>query len=163
WRKTFTLSAGHFWHDTPPDQPAYEAVLGAEAAQWTGLRLGAVVYEGEEMAEYPLTVVGILRPPHSAEDRAIFFSLAHFWGMNAVARDMTIKPLTTVLVRPRRLSDLPQLHREFNVHPETQSALPSAVLLTIFNMLGVAEEVLRFVLGAVVLVVLLYLFVTLYS
>ena len=37
------------------------------------------------------------------------------------------------------------------------------MLLTIFNLLRVAEEVLRFVLGAVVLVVLLYLFVALYS
>ena len=37
------------------------------------------------------------------------------------------------------------------------------MLLSIFNLLSVAEEVLRFVLGAVVLVVLLYLFVSLYS
>ena len=37
------------------------------------------------------------------------------------------------------------------------------MLLSIFNLLSVAEEVLRFVLGAVVLVVLLYLFVALYS
>ena len=83
--------------------------------------------------------------------------------MNEVARAMTVKPLTTVLVRPQRLSDLLPLHREFSVNPETQAALPSAVLLSIFNLLSVAEEVLRFVLGAVVLVVLLYLFVALYS
>jgi len=83
--------------------------------------------------------------------------------MNEVARQAAIKPLTTVLVRPKRLSDLPHLHREFNVSPETQAVLPSAVLLTIFNLLSVAEEVIRFVLEAVVLVVLLYLFVALYS
>ena len=83
--------------------------------------------------------------------------------MNEVARAMAVKPLTTVLVRPQRLSDLLPLHREFSVNPETQAALPSAVLLSIFNLLSVAEEVLRFVLGAVILVVLLYLFVALYS
>jgi putative ABC transport system permease protein len=138
-------------------------VLGAEVAQRTGLHIGDAFYEGEEMAEDPLKVVGILRPMHSADDRTIFFSLASYWDMNEVARAMAVKPLTTVLVRPKRLSDLPHLHREFNVNPETQAALPSAVLLTIFNLLRVAEEVLRFVLGAVVLVVLLYLFVALYS
>src|SRR5712691_2672143 len=162
-RKTFAVAARHLWNETPPEQPNYEALLGAEVAQRTGLRLGEVFYEGEEMAEYPLTVVGILRPTYSADDRTIFFSLASFWGMNEVARQAAVKPLTTVLVRPRRLSDLPHLHREFNVNPETQAVLPSAVLLTIFNLLSVAEEVLRFVLEAVVVVVVLYLFVALYS
>jgi putative ABC transport system permease protein len=162
-RKTFSVATGHIWSDDPPGQPSYEAVLGAEAAQRTGLQIGDAFYEGEEMAEHPLKVVGILQPMHSADDRTIFFSLASYWDMNEVARAMAVKPLTTVLVRPKRLSDLPHLHREFNVNPETQAALPSAVLLTIFNLLGVAEEVLRFVLGAVVLVVLLYLFVALYS
>lgn len=164
WRRTtFTVAAGRFWHDDPPGQPAYAALLGAEVARRTGLRPGDTFYEGEEMAAYPLTVVGILRPTHHADDRSIFFSLASFWDMNEVARHMAVKPLTSVLVRPRRLSDLPQLHREFNVNSETQAALPSAVLLTIFNFLSITEEVLRFVLGAVVLVVLLYLFVALYS
>jgi putative ABC transport system permease protein len=162
-RKTFSVAAGRFWGNDRPDQPSYEAVLGAEVAQRTGLHIGDAFYEGEEMAEHPLSVVGILRPTHSADDRSIFFSLASYWDMNEVARAMAVKPLTTVLVRPKRLSDLPHLHREFNVNPETQAALPSAVLLTIFNLLGVAEEVLRFVLGAVVLGVLLYLFVALYS
>jgi putative ABC transport system permease protein len=162
-RKTFAVAAGRLWNETPPEQPNYEALLGAEVAQRTGLRVGEAFYEGEEMAEYPLTVVGILQPAYSADDRTIFFSLASFWGMNEVARQAAVKPLTTVLVRPRQLSDLPHLHREFNVNPETQAVLPSAVLLTIFNLLSVAEEVLRFVLEAVVLVVLLYLFVALYS
>jgi putative ABC transport system permease protein len=115
------------------------------------------------MAEYPLTVVGILRPTHGADDRAIFFSLASFWEMNEVARQMTVKPLTAVLVRPKRLSDLPSLHREFNVAPETQAVLPSSVLLNIFNLLGLAEEVLKMILGIVALVVFLYLFVSMYS
>ena len=162
-RKTFTVAAGRFWSEGPPGQPTYEALLGADVAQRTGLRIGDAFYEGEEMAESPLTVVGILRPTHSADDRSIFFSLASFWDMNDIARHMAVKPLTTVLIRPRRLSDLPSLHREFNVNPETQAALPSAVLLTMFNLLSIAEEVLRFVLGAVVLVVLLYLCVALYS
>jgi putative ABC transport system permease protein len=132
-------------------------------ARHTGLREGDRFYEGEEMAEYPLTVVGILQPTHSADDRAIFFSLATYWDMNEIARDMPVKPLTAVLVRPQRMSDLPGLHREFNVRGETQAAFPSAILLTIFQLLGLVEEALTMILILVTVVVLLYLFVAMYS
>jgi putative ABC transport system permease protein len=162
-RKTFSLSSGRFFADGPPNDATYEAVLGAEAADSTGLRIGDRFYEGEEMAEYPLTVVGILRPTHSADDRAIFFSLSSYWGMNEVARKMAVKPLTAVLVRPKRMSDLPSLHRELNVAAETQAVLPSGVLLTIFNMMAVAEDVLTMIVAIVGVIVLLYVFVSMYS
>ena len=42
---------------------------------------------------------------------------------------MQVKPLTAVLVRPKRMSDLPALHRRLNVSAETQAVFPSAVLL----------------------------------
>jgi putative ABC transport system permease protein len=162
-RKTFALAAGKFLAEDPPSDPTYEALLGAEAARSTRLQIGDRFYEGEEMAEYPLTVVGILRPNHSADDRAIFLSLATYWGMNEVARGMTVKPLTAVLVRPKRMSDLPSLHRELNVAAETQAVLPSGVLLTIFNMMAVAEDVLKMILAIVGVIVLLYVFVSMYS
>lgn len=162
-RKRFTLAEGRVFRDDPPDQPSYEALVGSGVAKRTGLRKGDQFYEGEEMARYPLTVVGILRPTRGADDLAIFMSLASFWEMNEVSREMPVKPLTAVLVRPKRLSDLPSLHREFNVIPETQAVFPSAVVLNIFNLLSMAAEVLTIVLGIVALVVLLYLFVSMYS
>jgi putative ABC transport system permease protein len=162
-RKTFTLAAGTWLQDDPLDQPSYEALLGADAARRTGLQLGDQFYSGEEMAAYPLTVVGILRPTHGADDRTIFISLPSFWQMNEVSREMTVKPLTAVLVRPKRLSDLPSLHRELNVAAESQAVIPSSVLLTIFNLLSLAEEVLKMILAIVAVVMLLYLFVSMYS
>ena len=83
--------------------------------------------------------------------------------MNEIARKLEVKPLTAVLVRPKRMSDLPSLHREFNIAAETQAVFPSAVLLNIFNLLSLAEEVLTMILGIVAIVVLLYLFVSMYS
>jgi putative ABC transport system permease protein len=138
-------------------------VLGAEAARRAGLRIGDRFYEGEEMAEYPVTVVGILRPTRSADDRAIFFSLASFWGMNEVARKMQVKPLTAVLVRAKRMSDLPSLNRALNVSTETQAVFPSAVLLTIFALLSVAEDVLALVLAIVAVVVVLHVVLSMYG
>jgi putative ABC transport system permease protein len=162
-RRAYSLSSGRFFRDDPVDSPAYEAVLGAEVAGKTGLRIGDRFYEGEEMADHPLTAAGILRPTHTADDRAIFISLSSFWGMNELAHAMVVKPLTAVLVRLKRLSDLPGLHREHNVVAETQAVLPSGVLLTIFNMMAVAQEALTMILAIVGVIVLLYVFVALYS
>ena len=162
-RRSFSLSAGRFFREDPADSPTFEALLGADAAGRTGMRIGDRFYEGEEMADHPLTVVGILRPTHSADDRAIFMSLASFWGINELAREMPIKPLTAVLVRPKRMSDLPALHREHNVVPETQAVLPTGVLLTIFNMMAVAQDALTMILAIVGVIVLLYVFVAMYS
>src|SRR2546426_10548910 len=46
-RKVFEVSVGRFFRDDFPEQPTYEAVLGAEAARRTGLRIGDRFYEGE--------------------------------------------------------------------------------------------------------------------
>src|SRR5215475_13732730 len=83
--------------------------------------------------------------------------------MNEIARGMAIKPLPAVLIRPKRISDLPSLHREVNIAEGTQAVLPSGVLLTIFNMMAVAEDVLKMILAIVGVIVLLYVFVSMYS
>ena len=164
WRRHApALSTGRLFRSEAPERPDYEAVLGADVARRTALKASDRFYEGEEMAAYPLTVVGVLRPTGTADDRAIFISLASYWEMNEVSRRAMIKPLTAVLVRPRRLSDLTALHRGWNVAPDLQAALPSAVLLNVFNLLGLVEDVLFVVLTVVAVVVGLYLFVTMYN
>ncbi len=164
WRRHApALSTGRLFRSEAPARPDYEAVLGADVARRTALKASDRFYEGEEMAAYPLTVVGVLRPTGTADDRAIFISLASYWEMNEVSRRAMVKPLTAVLVRPRRLSDLTALHRGWNVAPDLQAALPSAVLLNVFNLLGLVEDVLFVVLTVVAVVVGLYLFVTMYN
>lgn len=64
------------------------------------------------MAALPLTVVGMFRPTAGADDRTMFRSLASCWEMHARSREMAVQPLTAVLVRPTRLSDIPLVHRE---------------------------------------------------
>jgi len=164
WRRRApALSAGRFFRSDAPGKPDYDAVLGADVARRTGLKLDDRFFEGEEMTAYPLTVVGVLRSTGSADDRAIFISLASYWEMNEISRKATVKPLTAVLVRLKRLSDLPALHRGWNIAPDIQAALPTAVLLSIFNLLSLVEDLLLIVLGVVVIVVGLYVFVTMYN
>lgn len=164
WRRHApALATGRLFRSDAPERPDYEAVLGADAARRTGLKPEDRFYEGEEMAAYPLRVVGVLRPTGTADDRAIFISLASYWEMNEISRKAMIKPLTAVLIRPKRLSDLTALHRGWNVGPDLQAALPSTILLNIFNLLGLVEDVLAVVLAVVAVVVGLYLFVTMYN
>src|SRR5262245_3865707 len=54
-RKPLSLSAGRLFRENPRDLPSYEVVVGAEVAARTGLQIGDRFYEGEEMAQYPLT------------------------------------------------------------------------------------------------------------
>jgi putative ABC transport system permease protein len=164
WRRHVpALATGRLFRSEAPERPDYEAVLGADVARRTGLKPEDRFYEGEEMAAYPLRVVGVLRSTGTADDRAIFISLASYWEMNEISRKAMIKPLTAVLIRPKRLSDLTALHRGWNVGPDLQAALPSAILLNIFNLLGLVEDVLVVVLAVVAVVVGLYLFVTMYN
>ncbi|HYU11564.1 MAG TPA: FtsX-like permease family protein, partial [Stellaceae bacterium] len=50
-----------------------------------------------------------------------------------------------------------------NVAAATQAVLPSGVLLTIFNMMAVAQETLKMILAIVGVIVLIYVFVVMYS
>lgn len=164
WRqRTFVVSAGRFLRDDSAEAPSFDALVGAEAERATGLRLGDRFYEGEEMAEFPLTVVGILARTGRPDDHTIFISLPTYWAMNEVARKLQVKPLTAVLLRARRMSDLPALHRELNVSKETQAVFPSTVLLEIFNLLRLVEDTLAVILVVVGAVVFLYLFVSMYG
>ena len=92
----------------------------------------------------------------SADDRSIFLSLPSYWGMNEIARAMSIKPLTAGAGAARRMSDLPALHRAAEPSRRPQAVFPSAVLLDVFNLLDVAEEVLTLILACVAIVVVLY-------
>ena len=80
----------------------FEIVLGAAAANGSGLRLGQQVFlthgsgasreggddphAGHVHTEYPFTVVGILEPTGSAHDRALVIDLESSWILHAFDR-----------------------------------------------------------------------------
>ena len=137
-------------------------MVGAEAARATGLRVGDRFYEGEEMAEFPLTVVGILGGPAARRPHDLLLApelLGDERGRAQAPGEAADRGAPPGAAHVR----LPALHRELNVSKETQAVFPSAVLLEIFNLLRLVEDTLAVMLVVIALVVFLYLFVSMYG
>ncbi|MGQ9760837.1 MAG: ABC transporter permease [Thermogutta sp.] len=69
-----------------PDSP-FEAVIGATVARKAGLRVGdtfrvthGLAQHGEQ--EHPFTIVGVLKPTGTPNDRALFVNIEGFWMLH---------------------------------------------------------------------------------
>lgn len=95
WRPALQLAEGRAFAQD------FEAVVGSVVARQTGLRVGSAFVGahglaggagGEEHGEYPYTVVGILAPSGTANDRAIVTTLQSVWTVhdrqNAIRREL---------------------------------------------------------------------------
>lgn len=85
-RVPYALAEGRYFEDT------YEAVIGANVARDTGLKLGSNFYGTHGFIEsptavvhedHPYTVVGILERSGSPNDRAIFCDIQSVWDVHA--------------------------------------------------------------------------------
>lgn len=84
-RQFLTLARGVFF------QNDFEAVIGAQVARQTGLKIGdtffgshglAAMSGSSEHRDFPYKVVGILAPSGGSTDRAIFVTLASVWHIH---------------------------------------------------------------------------------
>jgi putative ABC transport system permease protein len=89
-----TLQEGSLW------AKPFEAVVGAETARLTGLKLGqnfagshGVAEGGDVHAEHPYKVVGVLKPTGSVVDRLILTSVESVWAIHD--HDDADKPVKT--------------------------------------------------------------------
>lgn len=142
----------------------FELVAGAEAAERLGLRLGdqvtgahGAVGSGAEHRDSPYTVVGILRPTGTAQDRALFTTMASYWKIHQQAEQVSgfgndTREVTLVLMnvsRPRILQLQQSIAKELGL----LVIRPAPVLERMFRqVLNPIEEVLLLYGYAVVLV-----------
>jgi len=143
---------------------AFEAVLGADVAKETGLKIGArfasahgviVAAEPEEHPDHPYTVVGILRSVSAPSDKGIFVSMDSYWvghehhdeaeagGAGREEEAKEVRGVTAALVKPNSYIDLMKLYQEINQGKDAQAVLPGQTLAKIFDMMGSGEAVLR--------------------
>jgi len=162
-------------HDKP-----MEAVLGSEVAARTGVAVGGtfagahgVGGEGQEHAEAPYTVVGILAKTNSVLDRLVLTSIESVWQVHEEhqgpqdeadrkaleeAREVTV--LLIQYASPLAAAMLP---RQINSQSELQAASPAYETARLFRIVGVGVEALRAFALILMLAAGLSVFIALYT
>jgi len=145
------LAQGTLW------QRPLQAVLGAEVARRTGLRVGdrfagshGLGSEGEAHAQRPYQVVGVLKPGGSVLDRLVLTDLASVWALHGHedaheedAAEADEREITMLLLSYRSPLAAVSLPRWVNAQPGLQAASPALETARLFRMLGLGTEVLR--------------------
>ncbi|MDC6165846.1 ABC transporter permease [Paucibacter sp. XJ19-41] len=147
------LAAGRLW------QRPLQAVLGAEAARRTGLKLGdrfagshGLGEQGHEHGEHRYTVVGLLAETGGVLDRLVLTDLASVWqvheDMHAVDAEDRValeaeREITMALVSYRSPLAAIALPRWVNAQDGLQAAAPALETARLLRMVGAGTEVLR--------------------
>jgi putative ABC transport system permease protein len=161
------------------DKPM-EAVLGAEVAARTGVSVGAAFAgahgiggEGEEHAEAPYTVVGVLGRTNSVLDRLVLTGIESVWQVHEEhqgpedeadrkaleeAREVTV--LLVQYASPLAAATMP---RQINSQSELQAASPAYETARLFRIVGVGVEALRAFALVLILAAGLSVFIALYT
>jgi putative ABC transport system permease protein len=164
--------AGAMW------QTPMQAVLGAEAARATGLRVGSTfagthgLTEGgavHEDAAY--TVTGMLAPTGTVIDRLILTDKASVWrvheGEPADAAEREIleaeREVTALLVRYASPMAAAIVPRQVNAESRLMAASPASELARLFAVAGIGVDTMRVFAAVLITSSVLALFVTLYN
>lgn len=142
-----------------------EAVIGATVAQTTGLKVGDTFIaahgviaspNAEEHTENPWTVVGILEPTYTANDRALFINLDSFYHIEGhEIRESKVLPKeeekdgdpdpgqvsSLVLKLKSPIHALP-LYREINDSDNAMAAFPGVEIHKLFAIIGNIDRIL---------------------
>jgi putative ABC transport system permease protein len=137
-----------------------EAVLGAEVAARTGVRVGGkfigahgIGGEGAEHGEAPYEVVGVLAKTGSVIDRLVLTPIESVWQVHeehqgpqdaidrkAMAEDREVTVVLLQYATPLAAAMLP---RQINSKSELQAASPAYETARLFRIVGVGVEALR--------------------
>ncbi|WP_334190030.1 FtsX-like permease family protein [Noviherbaspirillum sp.] len=159
-----------------------QAVFGADAAERVGAGLGmqfagahGLAQGGEQHADAPFTVVGILKRTGTVLDRLVLTPVESVWRVHEVEHGIDVndkeekaamdeeRELTALLVQYASPLAAVSLPRFINSQGELQAAQPAFESARLFRMLGVGVDVLRGVAAFVLLAAALSLFVALYN
>jgi putative ABC transport system permease protein len=182
-----TLVSGSFW-----SAPS-ETVIGAEVAAQTGARIGQR-FEGshglgsdggQEHAERPFVVTGILRPTGSVIDRLILTSVESVWDVHGIAHgddaahdeagqghddhaeaaaaDGPKPEVTALLVTYRSALAAVRLPSMINRQTALQAAVPAVETTRLLSLIGVGLDAVKGFAALLMLTGGLSIFVALYT
>lgn len=143
----------HHHHDD--EEFVFEAVLGSEAARAAGLKIGdkfqaahGVADDGHEHDEL-WTVVGILEPSGTANDRAIFINLDSFYqikghekGGEAMRESDELGQISAIIVQMKVPQHAYLLRFQLNEMPDVMAVVPEIEVRELFAIVGNIDRVL---------------------
>jgi putative ABC transport system permease protein len=142
-------------HDHDHGDNVFEAVLGSEAARLTGLKIGdkfqaahGVADDGHEHEEL-WTVVGILEPSGTANDRAIFINLDSFYlikghekGGEQMRGADELGQVSAIILQMRVPQHAYLLRFQLNELPDVMAVVPELEVRELFKIVGNIDRVL---------------------
>jgi len=145
---------------------AFEAVIGYSAAVRTGLHRGdtfqpshGVDAVGDTHAE-KWTVVGILQPTGTPNDRAIFINLDSFYEIKDHRQTSGI---SAVIVKTKGGSSADRLQYDLNQLPDVMAAAPARVMAEFFSKFDWIPLMFLAVASLVVIMAAVSIFVAIYN
>jgi putative ABC transport system permease protein len=144
----------------------FEAVLGSAAAAQTGLKLGDAfqashgVEAAGEVHDERWTVVGVMRPTNTPNDRAIFITLDSF---RHIKDHRETSGLSAVIVKTRSPGSALQLEYDLNQRPDCMAANPAAVMAEFFSKFDWIPLLFLAVASLVVVMAAVSIFVAIYN
>jgi putative ABC transport system permease protein len=160
-------------------EQAMEAVLGSEVAARTNLGVGAkftgahgVGGDGDEHANAPYTVVGVLEKTGSVIDRLVLTGIESVWRVHESAHEAPgagkkepedDREVTVLLIQYASPLAVATLPRAVNSKSELQAASPAFETARLFRIVGAGVEALRAFAAVLILAAGLSVFIALYS
>lgn len=170
--KIFTLAEGSVF------QQDFDAVLGSQVAKQSGLTIGDTFHSShglislpgtEDHEQFPYTVVGILAPSGTANDRAVFCSLQSVWHVHDAeyqrhGEEEAERETTAVLLQLKIPGFRMFLMSEIQNKTGAMAAVPiNEILRLSMQVMGPVKQVLIYVAYLVVIVAALTVLCTLYQ
>lgn len=168
-----TLARGVLW------KSAMQAVLGAQVARQTGLKLGdtftgthGLGSGGHAHGQSLYTVTGILAPSGSVLDRLVLTPTESVWQVHETDtalddEDRKImeeeREVTLALIRYKTPLAAVTFPRFINTTTEMQAAAPALEITRLLSMVGVGTDVLRALAGVLLLTAGLSVFIALWG
>ena len=156
-----------------------QAVLGAQVAKQTGLKVGdrfagshGLAGGGDSHGQTPYVVSGVLAPGGSVLDRLVLTALDSVWQVHEDhtaldADDRKVleeeREVTLALIQYRTPLAAVTFPRFVNSSTEMQAAAPALEITRLLGMIGVGTDVLRALAGVLLLTAGLSVFIALWS
>ncbi len=147
-----SLAQGHVWHGP------MQAVLGADVARTSGLRVGdrfagshGLGEGGSAHADHQFEVVGVLAESGGVLDRLVLTDMSSVWAVHAEHHEAhegmhdedDAREITMALVRYRSPLGAALLPRWVNAQEGLQSAAPALETARLMRLVGAGTEVLQ--------------------